>query len=89
MATEDLWNSANHFRLFASYLPLPSQIELKRILGLKRVASIFDGRPFQKHPSCQGMDETPGKRIFWLTRPPQEILDDSESLSIIFFQKIQ
>ena len=43
---------------------LPSKADLEKEYGKGNVSDLFDGRPFQKHASCEGMDETPGDKVF-------------------------
>lgn len=43
---------------------MPSFEELKKEFGENNVSTIFDGRPWEKHDSCVGMDETSGDRDF-------------------------
>lgn len=47
-----------------SYAALPSHLNLSKEFGPGHVSDWYDGRPFQKHASCVGMDETPGNRVF-------------------------
>lgn len=56
----------NHYRVHVTYAPMPSLADLKKEFGEGNVADIFDGRPFTLHASCEGMDRTPGKRVFYL-----------------------
>ncbi len=64
----------NEYLVPVNYAPLPSRPELERdFSGENSVSVIFDGRPFQKHASCVGMDETPGDRIFLVEHFGREI----------------
>ena len=53
-----------HYRLHVFYAPLPSLAQLKEEFGENNVSNLFDGRPWEKHASCEKMDETPGERDF-------------------------
>lgn len=62
-----------------SYEPMPSVKELEKEFGRGSVSRIFDGRPFTKHPSCEGMDESSGIRIMCIKRfdvwtEPEEVI---------------
>lgn len=71
----------DHYLVHISYAPVPSRSELeKEYSGKDSVSVIFDGRAWELHESCQGMDETPGDRAFWVAAPPSEMLDDSEKI---------
>jgi hypothetical protein len=63
---------SNHYRVHVAYAGMPSLEELKREWGENNVSFIFDGRPFALHASCQGMDRTPGEKIFYLHDPGRE-----------------
>lgn len=54
----------DHYLVPVTYAALPSFADLEREYGKDNVSDLFDGRPFQKHASCEGMDETPGDRVF-------------------------
>lgn len=56
----------NHYRVHVTYAPLPSINALKKEWGKDNVSVIFDGRPFNFHASCVGMDRTPGVRTFYV-----------------------
>lgn len=43
---------------------LPSKADLDKEYGEGNVSVLYDGRPFQKHTLCEGMDETPGDKVF-------------------------
>ena len=70
----------NEYLVHVTYAPLPSFAELETEFGKGNVSDIFDGRPFKKHDSCVGMDETPGNRIFWVAEVPADIRNDSEKI---------
>lgn len=52
-----------HYFVPVSYAPLSPVSELRNEFGAGSVSVIFDGRPWQKHPSCAQMDETDGERV--------------------------
>ena len=56
----------NHYRVPVTYAPMPSIDALKKEWGKDNVSVIFDGRPFNFHASCVGMDRTPGERTFYV-----------------------
>ena len=55
-----------HYRAFVTYGPLPPSERLWR--EFPRVDWPPGCIKWQKHPSCVGMDETPGERIFLIRR---------------------
>jgi hypothetical protein len=63
---------ANHYRVPLTYAGMPSFADLKREFGENNVSCIFDGRPFELHPSCAGMSRTPGDRIFFVHNAGRE-----------------
>ncbi len=56
----------NEYLVPVTYAPLPPFSELEQEFGKGNVSNIFDGRPFQKHSSCENIDETPGDKVFLL-----------------------
>lgn len=58
----------NHYWMHVTYTPMPSLKEIRKAWH-GYVSDSFDGRPFTLHPSCVGMDCTPGMRMFYLYRP--------------------
>ena len=56
----------DEYLVHVTYAPLPSFSELEQEFGEGNVSNIFDGRPFQKHSSCENIDETPGDKVFLL-----------------------
>ena len=56
----------DHYRVRLTYAPMPSLASLKAEFGEDRVSIIFDGRAWELHKSCEGMDRTPGERTFCL-----------------------
>ena len=51
------------FSVPVTYVPLPSMEQLEQeFSGAHSVSDIFDGRPFENHPSCVNIDRTPGTR---------------------------
>ncbi|MFA6447184.1 MAG: hypothetical protein WCW31_02900 [Patescibacteria group bacterium] len=55
---------ANHYRVYVSYAPMPSLVDLEKEFGEKNVSVIFDGREWKLEFSCVGMDRTPGEKVF-------------------------
>lgn len=72
---------ADHYRVHIAYAPLPSMDELKKKFGKNHVSFIFDGRPWKLHPSCVGMDRTPGKKIFYLHDVGRDWGDDERPIA--------
>jgi hypothetical protein len=71
----------DHYLVHVTYAPVPSRSELEKEYSDKNsVSEILDGRAWELHESCKGMDEAPGGRIFWTAAPPVEALDDSEKI---------
>lgn len=71
----------DHYLVHVTYAPVPSRSELeKEFSGNDSVSVVFDGRTWELHESCQGMDETSGDRAFWVAEPPSELLVDSEKI---------
>ena len=56
----------HHYRVRMTYAPMPSLADLKVEFGKDNVSDIFDGREWELHSSCVGMDRTPGERIFFV-----------------------
>ncbi len=57
----------DHCRAYVDYAPLRSRSELEKdFSGEGSVSVVFDGRPWEKHDKCEGMDETPGERDFFV-----------------------
>ena len=65
MASEIVELLPDHYRLCATYAPMPSLSNLKKEFGEDNVSVMFDGRPFTLHASCADMDRTPGDRIVY------------------------
>jgi len=57
---------ANHYRVHLTYAPMPSLADMKKEFGKNNVSDIFDGREWELHSSCVGMDKTPGEKVFSL-----------------------
>jgi hypothetical protein len=71
----------DHYLVHITYAAVPSRTELEKEYSDKNsVSEILDGRAWELHESCKGMDEAPGERIFWTAAPPVEMLDDSEKI---------
>lgn len=56
----------NHYRVRLTYAPMPSLAELRKEFGKNNVSDIFDGREWELHSSCVGMDRTPGEKVFYV-----------------------
>lgn len=56
---------ANHYRLFVTYSPMPSVVDLKSVYGEENVLNIFD-KPFHRGPFCLNTVFTRGEKIFYL-----------------------
>jgi hypothetical protein len=56
----------DHYVVHVTYAPLPSIKELENDFGTGNVSVMYDGRPWTKHASCAGIDETPGERVMFL-----------------------
>ena len=61
----------DEYLVSVDYGPLSSKNLLEQEFA--GVADSFDGRPFEKHPSCRGMDESNGIRFMKLFRFDEEI----------------
>lgn len=56
---------ANHYCLHISCAPFPSFADLEKKFGIGNVTPVLSGgRPWILDDSCEGMDRTPGGRIF-------------------------
>lgn len=62
----------NHYKVYVDY-EMPSFADLEKEFGKRNVSDIFDGRPFDLHPSCSDIDETPGERVFFVKHFGREI----------------
>jgi hypothetical protein len=55
---------------------LPPMAELERkYSGEGSVSMLFDGRPWERHSSCETIDETPGERMMRLAEVPEQFID--------------
>ena len=69
------------------YGPLPSIALLRKQFGriglsglrIPSVSELFDGRAWNRRPSCIGVDETPGQRIFGIHHF-KEAVDEAEAI---------
>lgn len=60
------------YRIHVSYARLPGIEALERkYSGKASVSRLYDGRAWERHPSCVSIDETPGERIFWVDEVPE------------------
>lgn len=53
----------DHYRVFVDYAPVPSHGELNGKL-FDWASNLYDGREWKAHKTCEGVDETPGERVF-------------------------
>ena len=58
----------DHYRVFMPYTDFPHLADLRKEFDLID-DFVFDGRPWELHPSCVGLSRTPGDRIFFLHNP--------------------
>lgn len=56
----------DHYRVYLAYAGMPPIADLKKEFGEDNVSPIFDGRPWELHPSCADMPRTPGDRTFYV-----------------------
>jgi len=70
----------HHRIVFSYYAPMPPMAQLKQELGEGCVSNIFDGRPWDLHPNCEGTDRLPGERIVWMADLPEEVELRSEAI---------
>ncbi|QQR60325.1 hypothetical protein IPH19_02810 [Candidatus Uhrbacteria bacterium] len=76
MTTEE-----KRFRIFVSYNPLPALAELKKLLPEEAISEWFsedDFRLWERHNSCERVDETPGERDFWIADVPKEFSEQAD-----------
>ena len=57
---------ANHYLVPVTYAPLPSFAELEKEFRKGNVSDVFDGRAWETHSSCVGMDRTRGEKVFYV-----------------------
>ena len=69
----------DEYLIYVAYGPLTS-VELTQEFSRGKVSYMFDGRPFQMHGSCMGVNQAPCHRVFWVAKPPSIVLRDNRKI---------